>query len=159
MNKKKVIVLFCTAAMALPMFAGHRHHGHHRDGLFLAGGILHTVGATLGLIDRAVNGPDTVVVNPAPVVTTPVVSTPVVSAPVVPTPVVSTPVVTTPVVTTPVVTAPVVETYSTGYYPYGYGATVVAPRPIYYGPRHYHRPPPPAFRGGYRGGFRGRHRR
>ena len=22
--------------MALPMFAGHRHHGHHRDGLFLA---------------------------------------------------------------------------------------------------------------------------
>ena len=153
MKAKKAIVMACAAALALPLFAGHR--GHHRGygrtagGLFLAGGILNAAAATANLVNSATYGRPNVVVAPA-----------------VAAPVATVPVVTAPVVTAPVVATPAAATYTTGYYPAATTTTIytgtVYP-PSFYAPRyrgyHYYGPgfraapfgPPPRFHRGFRG--------
>lgn len=97
MNKKTIIAMaamFAAATVLASPRSGHIHivhdrhgggrgaqmHGgghHHQSHHDLAGGILHAVGAMIGLVDHAIYGYDAVVVSePAPVVvqqTTPVV--------------------------------------------------------------------------------------
>ena len=73
MNKKVMtLAVMCVAAASLmaapppPRGGGHhgRHDNRHHDKHMMAGGILHAVGAVVGLIDHTVNKPEVVVAQP-----------------------------------------------------------------------------------------------
>lgn len=132
--------------------------GGHRDGLALAAGIVGLTGAAILTGAALANPPQTVVVNPAPVVVQqPVYTAPVYSQPVYTAPVYSQPVYTQPVYTAPVYTAPAYVAPA---------PVIVEPAPVIYsgysvgigfGPRYYRggycRPAPCYDRGPVGGGW------